>query len=175
MTRTGRTAKGGFTLIEIIVSLVLLGILAATVFNFAGQAVRGFFISRDAMEITQKAQIALNRMRAEFTYLDITQTVTGASTSISYTAEFPEGTETNTIAYDAGAGTITLDGVTLIDDVATAGGLVFQYFDSYNGSDTGSYSPGTTTIIGVTLTMRDSDGTSVTFTSRIYPGKGLSS
>lgn len=171
MTRTGRTAKGGFTLIEIVVSLVLLGILAATVFNFAGQAVRGFFISRDAMEITQKAQIAFNRMRAEFTYL--TAVSASSAASITYTAEFSSGSEENTIAYDAAAGTITLDGVTLIDDVATAGGLVFEYFTGVGGAAKSSYASGD--IIGVTLTMRDSDGTTVTFTTRMYPGKVSSS
>jgi type II secretory pathway pseudopilin PulG len=154
MTSTGRTPRSGFTLIEI-VSLVLLGILAATVFNFAGQAVRGFFISRDAMEITQKAQIAFNRMRAEFTYL--TAVSASSAASITYTAEFSSGSEENTIAYDAAAGTITLDGGSQIEDVATAGGMVFHYF-ARTTARYGRYSPVRRTIIGVTLTKRDSDG-----------------
>ncbi len=166
MTSTGRTAKGGFTLIEIIVSLVLLGILAAAVFNFAGQAVRGFFIARDAMEITQKAQIALNRMRSEFTYL--TAVSSSSASSISYTASFPSGDETKTIAYNAGTGTITLEGDILIDDVA---GLTFQYFTGVTGAAGSTYTTGD--IIGIILTMRDSDGTAVPFTTRIFPGMAL--
>jgi hypothetical protein len=94
MTRTGRTAKGGFTLIEIVVSWCSWASWPRTVFNFAGQAVRGFFISRDAMEITQKAQIAFNRMRAEFTYL--TAVSASSAASITYTAEFSSGSEENT-------------------------------------------------------------------------------
>jgi prepilin-type N-terminal cleavage/methylation domain-containing protein len=169
MTTTATRRQRGFTLIEIIAALVLLGILAATVFGFMGQAVRGFFIARDALEITQKAQIALNRMRIELTYLDKTQPVTSSATSISYTADFSGTTENNAIAYDAGGGRITWNTTTLIDDVAPSSGLVFQYRTGVGGAAKSTYAAGD--IIDITLNMQDSDGSTVTFTTSVFPGK----
>lgn len=164
---TAATRTRGFTLIEIIVSLILLGILAAGVFGFMGQAVRGFFVARDALEITQKAQIALNKMRIELTYLDKTQAVTGTATSIAYTANFSGTAEAAAIAYDAGGNRITWNGVTLVDDV---GGLTFAYFDDPAAAASSSYQS-TTNLIGITLVMLDADGNTATFTTRVALGK----
>ncbi len=169
MTMPAVRRQRGFTLIEIIAALVLMGILAATVFGFMGQAVRGFFIARDALEITQKAQIALNRMRIELTYLDKTQSVASSATSISYTADFAGTAENNAIAYDAGGGRVTWNGITLIDDVAPSSGLVFQYRTGVGGTAKSTYATGD--IIDITLTMQDSDGSTVTFTTSVFPGK----
>jgi prepilin-type N-terminal cleavage/methylation domain-containing protein len=169
MTSPAARRASGFTLIEIIVSLVLLGILAATVFGFMGQAVRGFFLARDAMELTQKAQVALNKMRIELTYLQKTPAPTGTATSLSYTAIISGGTENNTIAYDAGGDRITWNGVTLIDDV---GGLTFAYYDGPDdASPSSSFDSSTTNLIGITLVMLDSDGNTATFTTRLAIGK----
>jgi len=167
MNTAAARRQRGFTLIEIIAALILLGILAVTVFGFMGQAVRGFFIARDALAITQKAQIALNRMRIELTYLEKTPSPTGTATSLSYTAIISGGTENNTIAYDAGGNRITWNTATLIDDV---GGLTFAYYDAPTSSPTSSYQS-TTNLIGITLIMLDADGNTATFTTRVAPGK----
>jgi prepilin-type N-terminal cleavage/methylation domain-containing protein len=164
---TGARRQRGFTLIEIIAALVLMGILAATVFGFMGQAVRGFFIARDALEITQKAQVALNRMRIELTYLVRTPAPSGNSTSISYTADFSGTLENNAFAYDAGGNRITWNTATLVDDV---GGLTFAYYDEPGGTASSSFQS-TTKLIGITLVMQDSDGNTATFTTRVVPGK----
>jgi prepilin-type N-terminal cleavage/methylation domain-containing protein len=169
MTTTAATRPRGFTLIEIIVSLVLLGILASTIFSFMGQAVRGFFIARDAMELTQKAQVALNKMRIELTYLDKTKTVTGTATSLSYTGNLPSGTESNTIAYDAGGDRITWNGVTLVNEV---GGLTFAYYDEpADASPSSSFDSIATNLIGITMVMLDANGNTATFTTRVALGK----
>ncbi|MEF3697948.1 PulJ/GspJ family protein [Desulfolutivibrio sp.] len=158
-------SQRGFTLIEIIVSLVLLGLLGATVFGFMGQAVRGFFIARDALEITQKAQIALNRMRIELTYL---KSVSASSdTSLSFVSIITGVDTTYAIAYDASTDSITWNGVTLTDDV---GGLTFAYYDEPGGTASSSFQS-TTKLIGITLVMQDSDGATVTFATSVFPGK----
>ena len=57
--------NNGFTLLELIASLVLAGILAVALTTFIITAVDGFFLSKDAAEISQKAQLAMTRMRIE--------------------------------------------------------------------------------------------------------------
>lgn len=168
MTPSAMRRPCGFTLIEIIVTLVLLGLLGATVFGFMGQAVRGFFIARDALEITQKAQIALNRMRIELTYLDKNNVSASSSSAITYQTNISGATSTDTIAFDAANSRITFNGVTLIDDV---GGLTFSYYNDPSDTTPASSYQASTTLVGITLVMLDSDGNTATFTTRVVPGK----
>ena len=55
-------SNSGFTLIEIIVSLVLVGIMAVVAGMGIVSASRAFIFSRDAAEISQKSQLAMNRL-----------------------------------------------------------------------------------------------------------------
>jgi len=58
--------KNGFTLIEIIVTLLLVGILAGIAgFGFT-QGARAFLFSKDAYAISQKSQLVLERMKKTF-------------------------------------------------------------------------------------------------------------
>lgn len=60
----------GFTLIEIIVSLILVAIIA----TFAGmglvQTVESYIFSRDTVTLTEKAQLALTRIALELEFLE---------------------------------------------------------------------------------------------------------
>ena len=55
----------GFSLVELIVSLVLAGILAVVLMTIVVTALNGFSLSREAAGITQKANLALSRIRIE--------------------------------------------------------------------------------------------------------------
>jgi prepilin-type N-terminal cleavage/methylation domain-containing protein len=74
----------GFTLIEVIVVLILLGIMGALLAGAIVMAVDGFMFTRDSAIKSQKAQLALARIEREL--LDIT-TIHSApsSTSIDFT------------------------------------------------------------------------------------------
>jgi len=58
--------KAGFTLIEIMVSLVLVGLIASIAGTSVITATRGYVFARENNAITQKAQLALNRLNREF-------------------------------------------------------------------------------------------------------------
>lgn len=55
----------GFTLIEMIVVLILVGILAAGAGLGIVTAVRGYLFSKDSAEISEKAQLAIARINRE--------------------------------------------------------------------------------------------------------------
>ncbi len=60
-----KTNNDGFSLVELIVSLVLAGILAVVLMTIVVTALNGFSLSREAAGITQKANLALSRIRIE--------------------------------------------------------------------------------------------------------------
>jgi prepilin-type N-terminal cleavage/methylation domain-containing protein len=73
----------GFTLIEIIVVLVLLGIMAIALSNTIFYGVRSFIFARDADQLSQKAQLAMARINRELT--DITAVSFASADQIDYT------------------------------------------------------------------------------------------
>jgi len=164
----------GFTLIEIIVALILVGILAAGGAMMISKAIEGYVFARDNDAIAQKTQMALNRMALDFTYIDQAATAAQSSsdTSFTYTGDYPAfsgavATESHTITI-AGT-TLTYDGFVLIDNVA-AGGLAFSYFDTYSGADTGAFGAATS-LVGVSLTVQAANGQNKTYTSRFAVSK----
>jgi prepilin-type N-terminal cleavage/methylation domain-containing protein len=72
----------GFTLIEMIASLAIVGILAAIAGLGLVQITEGFLLSRAGSESAQKAQLAMTRMVHEFT--TITDVASGSSHSITF-------------------------------------------------------------------------------------------
>jgi prepilin-type N-terminal cleavage/methylation domain-containing protein len=59
----------GFTLIEIVATLVLVGIIGAFSSFFLYTGIRGFLTSRFSSETALQAQIALDRISAELRYI----------------------------------------------------------------------------------------------------------
>jgi prepilin-type N-terminal cleavage/methylation domain-containing protein len=55
----------GFSLVELIASLTIAGILAVALMTIVVTALNGFSLTRDAAEITQKTTLALARIRIE--------------------------------------------------------------------------------------------------------------
>jgi prepilin-type N-terminal cleavage/methylation domain-containing protein len=72
----------GFTLIEMIASLAIVGILAAIAGIGLVQITEGFLLSRTGAESAQKVQLAMTRMVKEFN--TITDVSSGSSNSITF-------------------------------------------------------------------------------------------
>lgn len=159
--------EAGFTLVEIIVSLVLIGFL--TVFAGIGLSTftRGYLFATENTHMSQQSQIALTRITREL--LELTDVSAASSTRI--TLENLYGSRT--IGLDAGcikiaeSGTALADGDILIDNI---GGFQLSYF---SGSQ--SWSQGMDirllSAIQIRLTVNRSDSGigSVDFSTLVHP------
>lgn len=115
-TRPSRQEKpAGFTLIEVIVAMVIIGILAVGAGFALTRAVEGYVFSKQNMEALQEAHAKINRAVIEFSYMTAIDSMT--SSSISYTAVDGDG---NTIPPD--------------ETPSPPPGLTFSYF-YYNDDD----------------------------------------
>lgn len=128
-------SQKGFTLIEIIVTLVLVGILAALGGFGIVQAVKGYITVKENSVITQKAQLAMSRINRE-----IVETIRITSPGANATV-LPVSTPTGDkiIGLDNGAvkmafgGAALSNGDILIDDVEN---LTFTYYQGSTESST---------------------------------------
>jgi len=75
----------GFTLIEIIAVLVILGIMAVGLSSAIVFGVQNFIFARDADQISQRAQLALARINRELVDLTSVNSANTNNSSIQYT------------------------------------------------------------------------------------------
>lgn len=74
--------KAGFTMIELIVVLVLVGILSALAGMGLVQGVQGYLFARENAPLTQKAQMAMARLSREFQ--EISKIYSSSATSMAF-------------------------------------------------------------------------------------------
>lgn len=85
-SKTGN--QRGFSLVELVASLVIAGILAVALTTIVVVAMDGYVFSQDTAEVSQKGQLALARMRSEL--LNATAVSTATANKIVFTN--PDGT-----------------------------------------------------------------------------------
>jgi prepilin-type N-terminal cleavage/methylation domain-containing protein len=135
----------GFTLIEVIASLILVAILAVMVGFFFVQITKSYILTKQNAEAVQKAQIAITRIVKELSASTSLSSPTAAS--VTYTR--PTAV-TNTISIANGLVQIsgTTNG-TITDNVVTASSS-FAYFDAAGNT---TANPASIKRIDVTLTV----------------------
>lgn len=166
----------GFTLIEIIASLVILGILGTMVVITSIKVVEGFLFVRINCETAQKGHLALNRLTKEFTNIISVDTANTDATSITFTSRsYVNGAVgTYTVSWGGVAGNpLLLDNdpgvaVSFDDLVDNVNGFAMAYLDTFNGTETTTWSAARE-IIKVTLTLDAANGVISTFTTHVVP------
>lgn len=146
----------GFTLIEIIAVLLLVGTLAATVMVSLVPMVQGLAQVQTNTETAQKARLAMARIERELT--TITDIAAFGTATITYRFLVPLSGDTyaevsRILSWDGVGSPVTLDGVPLVDHVA--------HFEL-------NRVPGPPESIDVTLVMNNGVGTDA-YTTRVVP------
>jgi prepilin-type N-terminal cleavage/methylation domain-containing protein len=112
--KASRGASPGFTLVEIVISLVILGVVFTVGTLFFATMLRGYTNARIATEIGQVAEIALDRM--VFELKDATGTGAGNTvtvvdnTSVQYESTNSTLTGTRMISFDGSDLNLSVDG-----------------------------------------------------------------
>jgi prepilin-type N-terminal cleavage/methylation domain-containing protein len=174
-----KKSSAGFTLIEVIVSLVLMSIVGLVAAMGLVQGIKAYAITRTSSETVQRTEYALNRIKLEFMAMD---TVTAASSeSITFTANRTSDHEgTYTIARSGNKITIDKDGggaKDLLTDVGT-GGAFLTYPNNAGGAwvPTDGFGSASTctanSLHDITINLiipRPDGGGDLTFTTSVNP------
>lgn len=162
----GRQRQQGFTLIEIIASLVLLGVLGVVAGLGILQITKGFIFGKDNAKNSASAGLAMHRLIKEFT--SITSVTSGTATSITFTSKHDAATSKTYTVSVSGTNLMMNDGVSsdiLTDKVSS---FSLAYFDTYNGASSTSWAS-SRKIIGFTLGLTGAENVVTTFTSKVTP------
>jgi len=95
-----RTQKG-FTLLELVTTLILVGIIGAFTSFFLYTGIRGFLTSKFSSETALQAQIALDRISAELRQVQALVNPPPTQTSIEYRSLDLTPTVTRRISYNS--------------------------------------------------------------------------
>ncbi|MEW6186279.1 MAG: prepilin-type N-terminal cleavage/methylation domain-containing protein [Thermodesulfobacteriota bacterium] len=151
----GRPSYKGFTVIEMIISIVLLGILGAYTFSFLGNSMGAYVRVRDHKILYDEARLALRRMADEIQDGDRSAAITVTpNTSISFTKSHPSAT---VITYTLSGGVLN----------RVSGGIT----NSLTGN-VQAFIPavdGTTKVVTLELVQSISGGGTVRFRTCAYP------
>ena len=151
----------GFTLIEMILTLLLVGMIAV----FAGMGIpalmNGFLLARQNAETTQKGQVAMARMVKEFT--GINGVTAATATSITFSSYKQGVSGVHTLAWTGNV--LTLDGDVLVDNVNA---FDLGYYNSHAGPKFATWLPARKQI-GITLRLTGANNNIIEFTDRVVP------
>ncbi len=136
-------SKAGFTLIEITVSLVLVGLIASIAGTSVIMGMRGYLFAKENDVITQKAQLALSRLNRETIELSDIHDVNSAQDQPYLIYESPYGKRA--IVYDGDTGAIRLLSPSGLTPVGSSSGDILvdgvQSFAIYFNPDVASGPP----------------------------------
>jgi prepilin-type N-terminal cleavage/methylation domain-containing protein len=165
-----RTPSAGFTLVEIIVSIVIMGILATVTAQALTLGAQGFVFSQENLAMTQRAQLALTRASRELLeIIDVTaagdDSVTFLTTSGTRTIRLSGTTlEILVSEYDTANYYTLMEGVT-----NTAAQPLLQYGKADGTAWTVADDITDLYLVELTLAMQRTTGETITFDTSVNP------
>ena len=175
-----KNPESGFTLIEIIASMVIFGLMLTLAGMGIVMAAKGYVITKESAHMSQKAQLAMARINREL--MEINAIAARVDTQpdpyiiydhIDGRRAIAKGGDTIKMFFNLGPAQTTLpafsDGDILIDDVT-------QFILTYNKSDSNPWVFGTDDIkelssvdVVVVMSREDSDVGDKTFSTTVRP------
>jgi prepilin-type N-terminal cleavage/methylation domain-containing protein len=149
-------SQRGFTLIEIVVVMIVLGIMALMGSFGLERAMDGYNLARENSQISQKAQNALDRLAIELSNIPFNgglgrYTISaGTAGSLTYTATFGGANEVHTISQVGDQ--LRLDNQPLTD-LVIGNGLQFTYLNA-GGTTLGGGTDPALRMIQISLSLR---------------------
>jgi prepilin-type N-terminal cleavage/methylation domain-containing protein len=162
--------RKGFSLIELIMVIVILGILVLGGTFGLKQVMDGYTLAQANATSTQKAQNALNRLTIELSHISYISGGSrynisdGTANSLTYTANFSGEDEVNPTTINLSGNQVLLNNFLLTDGLVT-NGLQFTYFDG-NGNSVGATSTDMR-LIGMALTVQVTATATRTYNARV--------
>jgi prepilin-type N-terminal cleavage/methylation domain-containing protein len=165
-----------FTLIELIVSLVLVGIIAAVAGLGLARISQGYVFAKQNAETMQKIQVAMNKIVKELAaaqpQTSTSTAITAAgTTSVSYTRPASPGSSTfvtNTISISGTLVQMSGDtSGTIINNVVT-GSSSFAYFDTNGTALTSPVALARIRRIDITLSVTGAGNLTSQFTNSVW-------
>jgi prepilin-type N-terminal cleavage/methylation domain-containing protein len=162
--------KKGFTIIEFVVSMVILAIISLVIGMGFIQMIHGYFIAKGNASTSQNAQIVLARVVKE---LKSTLSITSGDTaSITFDSEsISSPPKTLVLSLDNTRQELSLGGDLLANHVKTFNLSYFDQYDKVSAPAGLSYLPKSTAIIKITLGLSGADNEVATFELRIFLSK----
>ncbi len=164
-----RVEERGFTLIEIIVTLLMVAILTSLSAVGVTRIFQGFFFSAGNAALAQKAQNAMLRIRQELNPLSAVTAATDRS--ITFTSH-KGGVEGNHVLSWDGTGSHAL----LLDNDPLLGGaandtisFALSYFNSYDDATPKTAWSSSIRVIQIEVGIQGPDNTMHTFIERVRP------
>jgi prepilin-type N-terminal cleavage/methylation domain-containing protein len=170
--RIKRISTNGFTLIEMIASIVIIGILAALVSIGVASIFEGYIFTKKNADTAMRAQIALTRLMKEFSSID--GVYSGTKTSITYSYYNEDGTSIpypyRTVSWSGtpnAPAPLLLGGNTLAENVSD---FELKYYTSYNDAGDNLWEISESEkIIGITLKIIGASDVVSSFSTRVIP------
>jgi prepilin-type N-terminal cleavage/methylation domain-containing protein len=173
MMMKGINNHNGFTLIEVIVTLILVGILAVIGSMGLVNMLQGYVTSKENTAAVQKGQIAFLQMSKLLTYASSINS--GSSSSINFNTYISGSPTTSTscmFTFNNATGVITFINNQGAGDTLVAGVKQFKlgYYNSYNSTEQSAWTSGSSKVIELTMTLNLGQGqVSPEFKTRIIP------
>ena len=154
----------GFTLIEVVASLVVLAVVVGIGTLFVENVVRGYGFAQSHAQLSQKGQNALMRLVGDFCRIQNVDASSGANT-ITYTADFSSESvavvEVHTVTVGSDPTTLLYDGDVLIDRVSA---FALSYYAADGMTQVG---PSSARLIQIGLDLAGSGGTISHLSTRV--------
>ena len=156
----------GFTLIELVTVILIVGIVAAIAGMALVNITSGYVLARKSSEAAQQAQITLTRLNKEFSESKSVSSASSAAITYIRRDETNDVDVTKKVAWTGSGQPITLDGDTLIDKVQSFS-LTYYNYDYNTQSFTASDYSAKTVVIELTFQLEGYEGVPLVFVERV--------